>query len=200
MYDGQNTLVHPIFIKCIKYTEDIFWKSIFEDLSYGKCPYGIYIYNDHICCNYKDKKFSYKIDSSKNSEIIYNDVYTIFKNKFGLLSKSDKLQKDKLLVNSQNKLSDNLNNNWSYIKKKNIKTIFLEKYVIKNTLKYGLSKNQSKALYNNIILGLVLKTINNIDIIYENREIKEIKCIKFNKHDYKFTCDLFNFKTSILFD
>ncbi len=139
MYDGHNTLVHPIFIKCIKYTEDIFWKSIFEDLSYGKCPYGIYIYNDHICCNYKDKKFSYKIDCSKDPEIIYNDVYTIFKNKFGLLSKTDKLYKDKLLLNTQNKLSDNLNNDWSYIKKKNIKTIFLEKYVIKNTKKYGLS-------------------------------------------------------------
>lgn len=200
MYDGQNTLVHPIFIKCIKYIEDIFWKSIFEDLSYGKCPYGIYIYNDHICCNYKDKKFSYKIDSSKDPEIIYNDVYTIFKNKFGLLSKSDKLQKDKLLLSTQNKLSDNLNNNWSFIKKKNIKTIFLEKYVIKNMKKYGLSKNQSKALYNNIILGLVLKTINNMDIIYENKEIKEIRCIKFDRHSYKFTCDLFNFKTSILFD
>ena len=58
-------LIYPFFIDCCKYTDDIFWKFVFEDLAYGKTPYGIYLTKNFLCCNYKGKEFSYKIDSKK---------------------------------------------------------------------------------------------------------------------------------------
>ena len=72
-------LVYPIFLECCKYTKDNFWKYIFEDLAYKKTPYGIYIYCDYICCNYKGKEFNYKIDNAKDSKELFGDIYRLFK-------------------------------------------------------------------------------------------------------------------------
>ena len=73
-------LVYPIFLECCKYTKDNFWKYIFEDLAYKKTPYGIYIYCDYICCNYKGKEFNYKINSTKDSKELFDDIYRLFNN------------------------------------------------------------------------------------------------------------------------
>ena len=44
----KKEIIHPIFLKIASSMEDTFWKYIYEDLSYGKCPYGIYIQNEYI--------------------------------------------------------------------------------------------------------------------------------------------------------
>lgn len=199
MYSRKDDILYPIFIECLKYTDDIFWQNIFEELSYGRCPYGIYISNHYICCNYKDKKFSYKIDQNKDPDIVFNELENILKTKFGLLSKHDKLQKNKLFVQKQVELTDTLNNEWCNIKKKNIKLILLEKFIISKTNMFDLSVQQSKDLYNKIILGLLLKTISKGQIIYENKKIKEIKCITFKKNEFLFTDDIYAFKNNLIF-
>tara|TARA_Y100000591_G_scaffold332517_1_gene370137 strand:- start:3142 stop:3747 length:606 start_codon:yes stop_codon:yes gene_type:complete len=199
MYDGKNDVVYPIFIECMQYTGDIFWKNTFEELSYGRCPYGIYISNDNICCNYKDKKFCYNIYSEKDSEIIYDDILNLFKNKFGLLSKTDKLLKNKIFINKQKEVNDILNNNWSNIKRKNIRVMLIEKFVIQKSKQYSLSNTQSKSLYNNIVLGLLFKTIHKNSIVYENQNIKEIKSISFKQNYFTLDKSLYNFKNDIIF-
>lgn len=88
----KKEIVYPIFLECCQYTNDIFWENIFEDLAYGKTPYGTYISKDFLCCNYKDKEFSYKIEK-KNSEQLYEDIYLLLAKKLGLLSQRDKLKK-----------------------------------------------------------------------------------------------------------
>ena len=199
MYGGNHDLEYPRFIECIKYTDDIFWKNTFEELSYGKCPYGIYISNNHICCNYKDKKFCYKIDETKHSRVIYDDIYDIFKNKFGLLSKNDKLNKNKLFLKKQKEINDLLNKDWYTIKRKNIRIMLIEKFVINKSKKYELSLKQSKQLYNMIILGLLFKTINKSNIVYNNQNIKEIKSISFKQNFFKFNKNIYNFKNDLIF-
>ena len=72
-----NKLVYPIFLKCCKFSHDNFWKFILEDLAYGNCPYGTYIVKNYLCCNYKGKEFSYKIDSKKKPDIVYSEIYDI---------------------------------------------------------------------------------------------------------------------------
>ncbi len=199
MYSRKDDILYPIFIECLEYTNDVFWKNIFEELSYGRCPYGIYISNDYICCNYKDKKFSYKINNSIPPETIFNELINILKNKFGLLSKHDKLQKNKLFLQKQNELIDTLNSDWSNIKKKNIKLILLEKYVIDKSYLFNLTLLQSKELYNKILLGLLLKTITKDQIIYENKHIKDITCISFKHNNFMFNEDIYNFKDNLIF-
>ncbi len=199
MYDGKNDMIYPIFIDCMRYTDDIFWKNTFEELSYGKCPYGIYISNDNICCNYKDKKFCYNIYNNNDPETIYNNIYSLFKNKFGLLSKKDKLLTNKMFINKQNEINDILNNDWSNIKRKNIRLMLIEKFVIKQSEKYSLDLLQSKDLYNKIILGLLFKTIHKNSIVYEDQNIKEIKSISFKKNSFSFNKSLYTFKKELIF-
>jgi hypothetical protein len=200
MYGGKNEIIYQVFLECIKYTCDIFWQNIFEELSYGRCPYGIYISNDYICCNYKDKKFSYNINNNiDNSERLYTEVYDILKHTFGLLSKKDKLLNNNLFLKKQEDMVLMLQNSWSNIKKKNIKTLLLEKFIIKKSKQYNLTSKQSKLLYNDIVLGLLFKTINKTHIIYNDLEIREIKYLTFKQHTYKFNTDIYNFKNELIF-
>ena len=57
----KKELLYPIFLECCQYTSDIFWENIFEDLAYGKTPYGTYVSKNFLICNNKKKNFSYKI-------------------------------------------------------------------------------------------------------------------------------------------
>ena len=61
----KKEITYPIFLKLASIQEDTFWKYIYEDLSYGKCPYGIYIQNDYICSFIKGKEFSYHFDDKE---------------------------------------------------------------------------------------------------------------------------------------
>ena len=58
----KREIVYPIFLECCQFTDDKFWENVFEDLAYGKTPYGTYISKDFLCCSYKKKEFSYKIE------------------------------------------------------------------------------------------------------------------------------------------
>ena len=82
---GKKDILYPIFLECLQYTTDTFWENIFEDLAYGKTPYGTYINKNFLCCNYKNKEFSYKIEK-KNADQLYNDVFNLLAKKLGLLS------------------------------------------------------------------------------------------------------------------
>ena len=85
----KNELVYPIFLKCCEISDDDFWKYVFEELAYGRSPYGTYIKKGFLCCNYKSKEFTYKIDTQKDSQIIYDEIYDLLYNKLGLLSNDD---------------------------------------------------------------------------------------------------------------
>ena len=130
---------------------------------------------------------------------MYDDIYDIFKNKFGLLSKNDKLNKNKLFLKKQKEINDLLNKDWYTIKRKNIRIMLIEKFVINKTKKYDLTLKQSKQLYNMIILGLLFKTINKSNIVYNNQNIKEIKSISFKKNFFKFNKNIYNFKNDLIF-
>ena len=49
-------------MECSQFITDKFWENIFEDLAYGKSPYGTYISKGSLTCKYKDKEFIYKIE------------------------------------------------------------------------------------------------------------------------------------------
>jgi len=157
----KKEIIYPIFLECCKFAVNIYWENIFEYLAYGICPYGTYISKDFLCCSYKKKEFSYKIDNNKNPEIIYNEIYDLLTQKLGLISQEEKLRKR------------------NDIRKKNIREILIELYVLKVKNKYNLSFNQSKYLYSMILIGLMLKVILSKDIIIKNGMIDEIEGITF---------------------
>lgn len=190
----KKDIVYPIFIECLQFTEDIFWENIFEDLAYGKTPYGTYISKDFLCCKYKKKDFSYKIER-KDPEILYKEVYNLLANKLGLLSSAEKIKKKKMITDLETNLK-NSGKNWIDIKKKNIKETLIELYVTKMKNKYFLSISQARYLLSIIFIAIVFKVITNKDIEYENGVIHNIKGIDFIKKQIIVEKDLYNLEVS----
>ena len=184
-------LLYPIFLMCLNFIEDNYWKIVYEDLSHGRCPYGLYIKNDYLCCNYKNKKFNYKIED-KDPYVFYKETFDILKNKFGLLSNFDKQNNNEKFILHQNNLLQDTFRDWNTIKKKNIKLLFIEKFIISNKVKYNLSNTMCQQLLHIILLGLLLKTITSNDIIFEDCRIKKIKGITFSKNKFINNINLFN--------
>jgi len=198
----KKEIIYPIFLECFEYTTDSFWENIFEDLSYGKCPYGTYINKNFLCCNYKDKEFSYKIEK-KNPQQLYNDIYNLFAKKLGLLSSRDKLKKKLDFNNIEEELKFN-KNKWTDIRKKNIKDLLIENYVIDMKNKYSLSNKQSKNLLSSIFIGMIFKVINIKDICYNDGKINNINGIQFEKNKIIYEKNIYdfdiNFQKCILID
>lgn len=191
----KKDIIYPIFIKCCPFACDSFWENIFEDLAYGKCPYGTYISKDFLCCNYKNKDFNYKIDKNLSPETLYNEIYNLFVNKLGLLSQKDKIQKKKAFVDLENSMK-NSRKNWSDIRKKNIKDIMIELYVSHVKSKHSLTLKQAKNLLSIIIIAMVFKVITNNDIYYENGRIQNINGIDFVKKQFIVEKNLYNLDTN----
>lgn len=174
-----DELVYPFFIDCCKYTDDIFWKFVFEDLAYGKTPYGIYLTKNFLCCNYKGKQFSYKIESKKNTKILFEEIYDVLHRKFGLLSKTDKVKRKKMFEDTEIEIQDN-NKNWKKIRKKSIKRNIIEKYSINMKKKHKLTNLQMKKIFSIVLIGLIFKTITFDNISYYDGKIKEISGISYS--------------------
>jgi hypothetical protein len=173
----KKEILYPMFLECFQYTTDSFWENVFEDLAYGKTPYGTYINKNFLCCNYKNKEFSYKIEK-KDPEQLYNDVYNLLAKKLGLLSVRDKLNK-KIDFNNIEEDLKNTRKNWNNIRKKNIKDLLIENYVINMKNKYKLSVLQSRKLISTIFIGLIFKVFSVKDIKYDNGVIESIDGITF---------------------
>ena len=187
----SKEILYPYFLNCTEFTNgDKYWNSIFENLSYGICPYGIYINNNYLCCNHKIHKFRYSL-TNKNSKTLYNDIYKILSD-FGLMSKKDKLS----IYNDSTK--DYSNINWGLIKKKSIKATLIEKYVIEKQKEYNLSHQQANTLLKTINIGLLLKTILPKHITYNDNRITDITCIDFDNNYYTFKINIYNYSSNFI--
>ena len=191
----KKEIIYSIFLECCQYSNDIFWENIFEDLAYGKTPYGTYISKGFLCCNYKDKEFSYKIEQ-KDSEQLYNDIYLLLAKKLGLLSQRDKMKKKIDFFNIEEEMKEG-RKKWSSIRKKNIKDLLIENYVIEMKNKYLLTLKQSQYLLSVIFIGMVFKIITVKDIHYGNGKIEHIDGIEIKNKQIKILRDIYNTETSL---
>ena len=191
----KRELLYPIFIQCCQYiANDSFWENIFEDLAYGKCPFGTYISKDFICCNYKHKEFSYKIEK-KPALQIYQEVYDLFNKKLGLLSHKEKLLKRKAFKDMEDTMKDS-RKKWNDIRKKNIKELMIELYVIRMKKEHSLSIKQARHLLSIIFIAMVFKVITSDDIDYQNGRIENIDGIDFIKKQVIIKRNLYKLEVS----
>ncbi len=186
----KKEILYPIFLECLKYINDGFWENIFEDLAYGRTPYGTYITKDTLCCNYKDKEFQYKIEK-KNSEILYNEIYYLLHKKLGVLSLRDKANKQLDFQMIENEIKE-CRKSWSSIRKKNIKDLLIEKFVLDMKTKYSLTYLQTQKLLSGIYIGLIFKVILVKDIEYVGGKIISINGIKFSENNYEFEKNIYD--------
>ena len=189
----KKDIIYPIFLECFEFITDKFWENIFEDLAYGKCPYGTYISKGSLSCKYKDKEFIYKIEK-KNPETLYNDIYGLLTKKLGLLSCQDKINKKIEFENVDYELKES-RKNWNSIRKKNIKDLLIEEYVITMKNKYFLSVKQAKYLLSIIFIGLIFKVFTVKDIKYQDGKILSINGIDFKKKNIILKRDIYDIKS-----
>lgn len=187
----KREVIYPIFLKCLKYTQDSFWYNIFEELAYNNCTPGSFISKGFYCSSVKGKEFVYKF-LDKNENIIFDDITKLLRDKMNVMSKNDRKTLLMEIDVIEKELQCYKNTEWGSIKKKSIKENFIQDYLIESKRKNDLSDNQIKKLYNLINLGIMLKTIKNNDIIYEDGKIINIKGISFSKNKYTFNIDIYS--------
>jgi hypothetical protein len=173
----KKEIIYPIFLECCVYTTDTFWENIFEDLAYGKTPYGTYINKNFFCCSYKNKEFSYKIER-KEAQVLYNDIYKLLTKKLGVLSHKEKIEKRDDFYETECRIKKH-REEWGNIRKKNIKDLLVERYVIDMKNKHSLSVKQTKYLLSVIFIAIVFKVITSKDIDYSDGKIQHIEGIEF---------------------
>jgi hypothetical protein len=187
----KHEVVYPIFLKCLKYTVDPFWQNIFEELAYNNCVQGSYISKGFFCSNIKGKEFNYKF-IDKSPVVIHNEIIKLLRDKLNIMSKNDRknILEEIQLIEKELELYKKIE--WSSIKKKSIKDILIQNFLIKAKYTYDIKNTQIKKLYNLINLGLMLKSIKNSDIVYKNGEISDIVGITFDKGKYYCSIDIFS--------
>ena len=166
----SKEIIYPIFLECYSTIKDIFWETIFKDLAYGSPPFGTYISKDFLCCGFKNKEFSYKIDSQKNPQILFQEIYNLLKNKLCISSSQDKIL-EKMNIES---IEGNIKQSrqlWCNIRKKNVKELLIEKFVIDNKKKYNLTIHQARFLLSIIYISIMFKVIKIKNINYSNGKI-----------------------------
>lgn len=175
----KKELTFPFLLKCCDLAQEKFWKSIFEDLAYGQAPYGAFISKGFLTCTYKGKEFSYRL-APKDPEVLFNDIYELLTDKLGILSANEQNQK-RLLFEELEKSMRDKNEEWGKIRKKKIKDLIIEKYVVAMKREYKLSFTQARKLLAYIYLGTQFKTITPKDVDYADGKIVSINGISFRE-------------------
>ncbi len=169
---SAKEIIYPHFLHCCQETEDLYWKYIFEDLSYGRAPYGVYFTKGFMCCGFKGKEFSYRVDPNIPIPQLFKEVKTILKSKLGIQSSSDILSSREKFEKTSERLALNECDDWNLIKKKEVKCLLLENFIISQSK--SLNRMQQKKLLSSLMLAIQLKIINNEDIIINEGRIVEI--------------------------
>lgn len=185
----KKEIIYPIFLECCQLAKDTFWVNVFEDLAYGKTPYGTYINKDFLCCSYKNKEFSYKIER-KDPQELYNDIYELLTKKLGILSRKEKVKKRVDFHKTESRIKE-FRQDWANIKKKNIKDLLVERYVIDMKNKYSLTIKQCKYLLSVLFIAIVFKVITSKDIEYSEGKIQNIDGIEFTKKKIHIKRDIY---------
>jgi hypothetical protein len=177
----KKEIIYPVFLECCTFTTDTFWENIFEDLAHAKTPYGTYINKNFLCCSYKNKEFNYKIER-KEPQTLYNDIYVLLTQKLGIISHKEKIKKRMDFHKTESRIKKH-REEWGNIRKKNIKDLLVERYVIDMKNKHYLSVKQSKYLLSVIFMAIVFKVITSKDINYSDGKIQNIDGIEFTKRN-----------------
>ena len=173
---------YPIFLKLSSKMDDNFWRFIYEDLAYGKVPYGLYIQDNYLCCYIKNKEFSYKITNNSDS---LDELHSLLRKRAGILSEKDRIHTRENLYNQKITEMHSIN-------KKNYRDNLIQNYVIcqgkKNNIKLDILKNLLMFLNN----AFLFKVISLNDITFDNQSIESIKGILFRKNKIIIKYNLFS--------
>jgi len=192
----KKDIIYPIFLECCEHAIDNFWYLLFQDLSYGKTPYGTYINNNFLCCAFKNKEFSYKIER-KDIKQLHDEVYNLLTKKLGIASKKDNIKKQLELATFEEEIKEN-RKKWANIRKKNVKDLLIEIFVTDMKNQHSLDLTQTRNLFSYIFVAMIFKVITSRDIHYDDGKITRIDGINFEESRVIYSRQLYNMEISFV--
>ncbi|MAI13345.1 MAG: hypothetical protein CMM15_04955 [Rhodospirillaceae bacterium] len=186
----KKDISHPIFLKIAMQMDDTFWKYIYEDMAYGKCPFGIFLEQNYLCCFIKGKEFSFKMDVDSPS--LTEDIHYMMKEKAEILSEKEKIQKKEKFLNEQRKGQKGIHKKYS-------RDSLLQDYVLHHAKENEIGIDICRRVISFIFVGFLLKLLDISHITIEGNNICSIQGIKFEKKKILVTNNFLydkNFKVS----
>lgn len=188
-------ILYPCLLKCSLYATDDFWRGIFEDMAYGKCPYTIVLSRWYLYCHVKGKEFNYRIDPRQDPEILYQEMYHLLNHKAHILSEEQRnYVRNQWITPNQLNMNVNMKPQLVFMDEQQIiikenapvqgrkmkncrratKEFMLEQFVLRKKLEYDYSITFVQQIYSIIFIGLLLRTLTSSDFIYHSTGIDEI--------------------------
>ncbi len=164
---GKN-LVYPIFLQCSNHAP-MYYKSIFEDMAYGKCPRGIFIMNYNILSSKRDVLIHSFNDKTKTIQDIVDTIITILQKYTNIAFRNKR--------NIPILTSDIQTNKWSSLKNKTQRELLIINYVLRLRTQHNLDWIKTMSLLRIINYTLLVKTHTSDDIEMKRGEIYSIKDI-----------------------
>ena len=181
---GKRELLHPIFIECKDRVENGFWKTLFEELAYGKYPKQFYVTQHQTLYSSQRDLFQYCF-RDKTIDVIIHDIQELLTKHTNLISSED--LDIKKLENEKYKFETWIQ--WKDVKKKYIRELLLMDYCIFIKQQLQLTTISMKAVYRTL-----LHLVNNgqlININMKDNKIESIDGIQLNieEQSIQILCD-----------
>lgn len=181
-----SELKYPIFVAVASCTEDTYWKTIFNNLARGKTPRTVTITDGYLYCNLKASKFNYAF-AGKPAPLLYQELHALFSSKLGLTSARDRQLQHETQAKLRQNISAGWSENWRSIRKKDVKEVAIENFILEKRREYQLTIEAARSLYTLINCYQTLKIIDSTDITYEGGIILAIAGLEFTTGNYHFT-------------
>jgi hypothetical protein len=177
----KTILRFPILLEVSLRQKNTFWADVFENLAYGKAPYGSYVTaSSFIVSKNKGREFTYFLgEQHKSADEMGAELIDILSKKMNFMSITDRLVKLEKFREIKEKLKRKLwESSWSDIRRKKSKDQLLEMYVLTLKDKNKISVSSVKSLLSAIVIGLIFKQIDSDNIRMEKGKIVDISNIK----------------------
>ena len=112
---NRSEILYPIFLSLAAKmkSDDLFYRYLYEDMAYGKFPFGIYVQDHYLVCFRKNKEFSLKL-VDENHENILDEIHSLLKNRACVLSEKDNIKKIDIYMTNDNNAEEKYKNKKSY--------------------------------------------------------------------------------------
>lgn len=183
---AQSKKSYPIFLECLEYTLDPYWRQVFEDCAKGKFPKGSGIDAGGNAVYFKSKDTPKWHQLETNPEAVYQQLKTLFQTNLNLKSKKDRSNIREEIEILKDHLESLYSGSWSSIRKKSIKDALIRNFVLEMKTNYNLNQEQTVRLHRLLQLGFLFNWIDNDNVVYENKEIMEIKNLFYDNETEQF--------------
>jgi hypothetical protein len=183
----SEKIINPIFMSCSELTTDSYWKEIFENAARNKFPRSFTFRNGFLTHKKLNKVSQIQITNSVHETLSL--CQTFFGQMAGMMSKDDRIRKQKeieLELISRYSL-DNLT--WTEIKKEKVRNLLINEFIFDIRDRLNLDNDKLSELITTINKGFLLKYLSKSDVIFEQGRILAIHGLIIDEENRTFSLD-----------